>query len=253
MFVEKEYQVKDVINKFEITRDTIKYYEKQGLIEPKRSENGYRIFDELNVQKLKNILCFRDLDFSVETVLDLYRNRGTERYLEILEEQRKVIEEQIRQLNRQLTQVQKLESIRGSDMRFKNTFAVDYNLQFCIDCPHMTAADRRKNFTRDAVLLTMGTDGSILDTQDCDAIRENSIMGEKCRNCSQTKWWHERVYRGLIAYPGAEKLEEMLKDIMERGKSLGYRFDTNILLLKKIIKSDGAEQLAVDIVIPILP
>lgn len=252
MFIEKEYQVKDVVKKFGITRDTIKYYERQGLIEPKRSENGYRVFDEFNVQKLKNILNFRDLGFSVETILEIQKNNNSEHYIEILEEQRKIIEEQIRELNRHLTQIQKLESIRGNDMRFRNTFAVDYNLKFCIACPVMRAADRRKHFTRDAVLLTVGKDGSILDRQECDVIRENSIMGEKCRNCTRTKWWYERVYRGLVIYRGTEDMKKTLQEAKQKGESLGYHLGTNILLLKKIMKFDGVEHLTIDIIIPIL-
>ena len=67
MLMEKKlYQVKDITELFGITRDTIKYYEKQGLITPERSDNGYRVFDTFNVEKLKKILDLRDLGFSVK-------------------------------------------------------------------------------------------------------------------------------------------------------------------------------------------
>ena len=37
---DKYYQMKDVMDKFMISRDMIKYYEKKGLIFPKRNDAG---------------------------------------------------------------------------------------------------------------------------------------------------------------------------------------------------------------------
>ena len=39
-----------------LSKYTIRYYEKEGLIQPKREENGYRDYDDETVQKLKIIL-----------------------------------------------------------------------------------------------------------------------------------------------------------------------------------------------------
>ena len=36
-----------------LSKYTIRYYEKEGLIQPKREENGYRDYDDETVQKLK--------------------------------------------------------------------------------------------------------------------------------------------------------------------------------------------------------
>lgn len=38
-----------------LSKYTIRYYEKEGLIQPKREENGYRDYDDETVQKLKII------------------------------------------------------------------------------------------------------------------------------------------------------------------------------------------------------
>ena len=39
-----------------LSKYTIRYYEKEELIQPKREENGYRDYDDETVQKLKIIL-----------------------------------------------------------------------------------------------------------------------------------------------------------------------------------------------------
>lgn len=44
-----------------LSKYTIRYYEKEGLIQPKREENGYRDYDDETVQKLKIIKFLRNL------------------------------------------------------------------------------------------------------------------------------------------------------------------------------------------------
>jgi Cu(I)-responsive transcriptional regulator len=58
---------------------TIRYYEDIGLIQPLRSDNGYRSFRDTDVETLKFIARARSLGFSVKEVaklLSLYRDRS---------------------------------------------------------------------------------------------------------------------------------------------------------------------------------
>ena len=54
-----------------IERATIRYYEKEGLIDPKRSENGYRDYSEDDAAELRRIRLLRDLGVSLETIKNL--------------------------------------------------------------------------------------------------------------------------------------------------------------------------------------
>jgi MerR family copper efflux transcriptional regulator len=58
---------------------TIRFYEELGLLKPaERLANGYRAYDESNVQTLRFIRRARDLGFSlpeIDKLLALYRNR----------------------------------------------------------------------------------------------------------------------------------------------------------------------------------
>ncbi len=58
---------------------TIRFYEQRGLLKPaERLANGYRAYDEGNIQTLCFIRRARDLGFSLEEIdkpLALYRNR----------------------------------------------------------------------------------------------------------------------------------------------------------------------------------
>lgn len=52
-----------------ISRQNIRYYEKMGLLNPKRDAgNGYRKYDEGDIERLKAILLFRKLDMPLEEI-----------------------------------------------------------------------------------------------------------------------------------------------------------------------------------------
>lgn len=52
-----------------ISRQNIRYYEKMGLLNPKRdASNGYRKYDEEDIERLKAILLFRKLDMPLEEI-----------------------------------------------------------------------------------------------------------------------------------------------------------------------------------------
>ncbi|MGB0843666.1 MAG: Cu(I)-responsive transcriptional regulator [Alphaproteobacteria bacterium] len=50
---------------------TIRYYEEQGLIKPKRAQNGYRDFSENEVNRLQFLFKARILGFTIATCRDL--------------------------------------------------------------------------------------------------------------------------------------------------------------------------------------
>jgi len=62
-----------------ISSKTIRFYEELGLLRPaERFANGYRAYDESNIQTLRFIRRARDLGFSLQEIdklLALYRNR----------------------------------------------------------------------------------------------------------------------------------------------------------------------------------
>ena len=65
--------IKEVEQYLEVPRATVRFYEKEGLIRPERSGNGYRDYSEEDVERLRKIIVFRKLGMGltdIEDVLD---------------------------------------------------------------------------------------------------------------------------------------------------------------------------------------
>ena len=51
-----------------LSKHTIRYYEKEGFIQPSRDENGYRNYNDIDVQTLKLVKFLRNLEISIDDV-----------------------------------------------------------------------------------------------------------------------------------------------------------------------------------------
>ena len=60
--------IKDVESRTGLARSNIRFYEKEELIHPKRTENGYRDYSDEDVSMLKKIAWLRTLGISIEDI-----------------------------------------------------------------------------------------------------------------------------------------------------------------------------------------
>lgn len=89
--------IKELEQTLEIPRATIRFYEKEGLINPKRKGNSYREYSESEVAVLKKTIILRKLGFSVSDIKEfLYDEVDFQKLLgkNILD-----LEEKMRELN----------------------------------------------------------------------------------------------------------------------------------------------------------
>ncbi|WP_037351902.1 MerR family transcriptional regulator [Selenomonas sp. FC4001] len=95
--------IKEVSEKYDLSADTIRYYERIGLIpHVPRKENGIRDFDETACGWVEFSKCMRSAGVQVEALIeyvDLFFKEGTEEARkDILVEQRTRLQEQYEQL-----------------------------------------------------------------------------------------------------------------------------------------------------------
>jgi len=88
-------EVEDIVR---ITKKNIRFYEKEGLIKPRReSENGYRNYDASDIERLKQIKLLRMLNMSINDIRLIFDGRlslpdAVRRHINILDEQKHSIE-----------------------------------------------------------------------------------------------------------------------------------------------------------------
>ena len=63
--------IKELEQHLEIPRATIRFYEKENLIAPKRGDNSYREYSEEDVETLKKIIILRKIGFTVADIKNL--------------------------------------------------------------------------------------------------------------------------------------------------------------------------------------
>lgn len=96
--------IKEVSEKYHITQDTLRYYERVGMIpEVTRTSGGIRDYQEKDIGWVEMAICMRSAGLPVEALVDYVRlyQMGDETFqarLELLEEQRENLEEQKKQL-----------------------------------------------------------------------------------------------------------------------------------------------------------
>lgn len=100
--------IKEVAEKFDMTNDTLRYYEKVGLVGPvKKNSSGIRDYSEEDLKRIEFIKCMRSAGISIEVLkkyVDLY-DEGKSTKLErqhLLEEEQDKLEEKIRTMTEAL-------------------------------------------------------------------------------------------------------------------------------------------------------
>lgn len=64
----KEYLIREMSEVLSVSTDTLRFYEKKGILTPKRRENGYRYYTEDDIKNFMWILYNRKLNFSLEEI-----------------------------------------------------------------------------------------------------------------------------------------------------------------------------------------
>ncbi|WP_449545748.1 Zn(2+)-responsive transcriptional regulator [Lelliottia amnigena] len=66
------YRIGELAKLADVTPDTIRYYEKQQMMEHKvRTEGGFRLYTEIDLQRLKFIRYGRQLGFTLDSIREL--------------------------------------------------------------------------------------------------------------------------------------------------------------------------------------
>jgi len=118
-----EFNIKEVCKKLNITKDTLYYYEDEGLL-PKIERNaiGYRVYTEDDISHIYLILCLRDIDIPIRLIKN---------YVDLLEKSDGAIQQRKEMvLNFKAIIADKIKKYK------KTQFLLDKKLDFLIKTEH---------------------------------------------------------------------------------------------------------------------
>lgn len=92
------YKIGEVAHIYGVTVETIRFYNKCGIIEPERSNNNYRTYKKEEVISMDYVMRLRDLDISLEKVKEITDIGDLNSLLEAVEDKEDEIRKQIENL-----------------------------------------------------------------------------------------------------------------------------------------------------------
>ena len=94
----KSYKIGEVANILGVSTDTIRYYEKMGIVYSKKDPvNGYRYFTPADIYALLDVLFYRSMDIPVEEVRNIMNSYQHRDVKILLEQKERQVQEKIRE------------------------------------------------------------------------------------------------------------------------------------------------------------
>lgn len=105
--MEQYFKIGEISELYHIGVDSLRYYEKIGLIRPYRAESGYRYYSVHDIWRLNVIRELRELGFGMREIREYLQDHSVETTVELLEKEKKAIAEKRQRLKQMERNVEK--------------------------------------------------------------------------------------------------------------------------------------------------
>ena len=138
---------------------TLHYYDEIGLLKPSEvdAQNGYRFYDEKSLERMQEILFYRELDFSLKTIAQILSSPDYDKQ-QALTRQRKLLlakKERLEQLINALDGLEKGEGFMKNNEyeKLKNEYAEEVRQRWGSTDAYKESQQRNTDFSQAASLL----------------------------------------------------------------------------------------------------
>ena len=119
------YRIGEVSRFLDITPDTIRFYEKEGIIRPfKNAVNGYREYGFEDISRLSDILFYRNVDFSIGDIQRIVNGISSEEMLTMIREKEQEVSKSLDSYRKLLIKMQNWEKLHREALDFENQFEI---------------------------------------------------------------------------------------------------------------------------------
>lgn len=249
MLSEKLYQIKELMELFGIGRDVIRYYERIGLITSIRKENGYRVFDEFNVLKLRKILYFRIMGITVEEIILYFESSSLSERMDVLRGVRQRTEQEILALNEKLRKIRILESVARDNILFSDGFNLGSDLSLCIDCPYIANREDAIFYNNVGFITQYTPQHGLGEIQHCNFILGAHMLCSHCTGCDKRIYFKE-YYRARIGFQSEAQIRQIICGQIKDLQQLNAQAIKTVYAVKQSVKTDDGLQIILDIFLP---
>ena len=153
-------QIKDFAELTGVSVRTLHYYDEIGLLKPSEvdAQNGYRFYDEESLERMREILFYRELDFSLKTIAEILSSPDYDKQ-QALSRQRKLLlskKERLEQLIAAIDSVEKGEGFMKTNNDYKalkNKYAEEVKQRWGNTDAYKESQQRNTDFSKAAALL----------------------------------------------------------------------------------------------------
>jgi len=152
-------QIKEFAELTGVSVRTLHYYDEIGLLKPSEvdAQNGYRFYDEKSLERMQEILFYRELDFSLKTIAQILLSPDYDKQ-QALTRQRKLLlakKERLEQLINALDGLEKGEGFMKNNEyeKLKNEYAEEVRQRWGSTDAYKESQQRNTDFNKAAVLL----------------------------------------------------------------------------------------------------
>ena len=153
-------QIKEFAEQIGVSVRTLHYYDEIGLLKPSEvdAQNGYRFYDERSLERMQEILFYRELDFSLKTIAQILSSPDYDKQ-QALTRQRKLLlakKERLERLIDALDSMEKGEGFMKPNNEYedlKNKYAEEVRQRWGSTDAYKESQQRNADFSKAADLL----------------------------------------------------------------------------------------------------
>ncbi|MDP0488376.1 MAG: MerR family transcriptional regulator [Fusobacterium sp. JB020] len=145
--IKETFTVSEIANILKINKNTVLYYDKEGIVKARRKENNYRYYTFEHIRSFKRALFLREMNFSIKEILDM-KNRIEKRKdnFKIKESDLDTIDEKIKEIKTEIRiLLDKIKCLRNKKKRLK--FVLESKNKLGI--PHIIKEEEKRGISID--------------------------------------------------------------------------------------------------------
>ncbi len=142
------YKISEISSLYGIGPDSLRYYEKLGILVPRRDANGYRLYSLRDLYKLNIIRNLRELGLSMRQIKEYLDGQNVSGTLGLLHKEQKLIQARLKELKKREEIIQnRIEGLNSALSIRPGTFEVkSCRKRFCVQISECITRDEEMDF-----------------------------------------------------------------------------------------------------------